>query len=260
MLLAATTDPDGVRRARPEALTSPIAVSPSAYRWEADMTQPVVERVSRLLPRSRSAHVVVGEVPAAIGIVDVVAAQFDPDAVRHRLKHGVGPLCSPLRVRVLDGLRDQRPRRIATIAQRVHSNPRALMRSTLVPLADAGLVEMTERSVLSTGRWRPVGVHLTAIELKLSKWRDALRQADNFGLSADRSWVVLDEKRARGGMTAMSQFEQRGVGLAVLRGDGRIRVVVRPGRRQPDRWLKALMSERAWTVAESELAAAVTAC
>jgi hypothetical protein len=93
---------------------------------------------------------------------------------------------------------------------------------------------------------------LTAVELKLSKWRGALRQADNFAQSADRSWVVLDHARSRPAIASAEQFRHAGIGLAVLQRDGALRVVVRPVRRAPERWLRALMAERAWEAAEMQ--------
>ena len=218
------------------------------------MTGLVASRVHCLLPRAGVAHLVVGEVPAAQGIADVVAVRFDPEALRRRLEVGVGPLCSPLRVRTLDLLRADRGMRVSTLARKVGSNPRALERSTLGPLAEMGLVDVSDGLVWATGAWRPVGSQLTAVELKLSKWRDALRQADNFALSADRAWVVLDQARAGAAVSAADYFQQFGVGLALLAGDGRLRVVVRPSGRRPVRWLRALMAERAWAVAEAEVA------
>ncbi|ORW05847.1 hypothetical protein [Mycobacterium kyorinense] len=150
----------------------------------------VADQVHRLMPRG-GAHLVVGEVPAAQGIADIVAVRFDTDALRTRLSSGIGPVTSPLRVRVLHVLREDRYVRSATLAAYVGTNASALTRSTLKPLAELGLVELQKGLVRSTGAWRPVAAHLTAVELKLSKWRDALRQADNFAISADRSWMVL---------------------------------------------------------------------
>jgi hypothetical protein len=219
------------------------------------MTALVAADVQRLLPHRAAAHLVVGEVPAAQGIADVVAVRFDPDALRRRLDVGVGPLCSPLRVLTLSLLRVDRGMRVSTLARKVGSNPRALTRSTLRPLMELGLVELAGELVSATGAWKPVGAQLTAVELKLSKWRSALRQADNFALSADRTWVVLDESRSGGAVAAADHFREVGVGLALLARDGRVRPVVSPGNRRPMRWLRALMAERAWAFAEAEVAA-----
>jgi hypothetical protein len=227
-----------------------------AFRWEADMTALVAEQVGRLLPRSTNTlALVVGEVPAAVGISDIVAVRFDREAVRHRLDTGVGPLCSPLRVRALDILRTDRPIRVTTLARKLGTNTRALTRSTLVPLANIGVVGFAGDGVTATGAWRPVGAHLTAVELKLSKWRDALRQADNFAVSADRSWVVLDFARAGAAIAGRDVFEKYGIGLAVLDGAGHLQVITRPAGRRPQRWLRALMAERAWAAAEADVAA-----
>jgi hypothetical protein len=219
------------------------------------MTALVTDQVRNVLPRSCAAHLVVGEVPAAQGIADVVIVRFDPVAVRRRLDSGIGPLCSPLRIRTLHLLREDRGVRLGTLARKVGSNARALMRSTLGPLSEVGAVEVSDGMVRATGAWRPVGAHLTALELKLGKWRDALRQADNFSLSADRAWVVLDAARATAAVAAVDHFRQAGIGLAVLSSDGRLRVVIRPHGRRPQLWLRALLAERAWAVAEAEVAA-----
>src|ERR1700722_4084337 len=108
------------------------------FRWEAEMTQLVASQVGRLMPPG-GAHVVVGEVPAAQGIADVVAVRFDTGALHDRFNNSVGPITSPLRVRVLYLLGKNRPVRTSTLAARVGTNPSALTRSTLGPLADLGL-------------------------------------------------------------------------------------------------------------------------
>jgi len=214
---------------------------------------PVVGReILRLVPRSPQAPLVVDEVPAGQGIADVVAVRFDTGALRDRLDALVGPICSPLRVRTLLALRSDRLTRIATLARKVHASPTSLTRSTLRPLAEDGLVEVCGDCARSTGAWRPVDGHVTAIELKLSKWRDALRQADNIAIGADRSWVVLDAARASQAVAAADQFRAFGVGLAVVGAESPLRIVVRPSGRRPERWLRALMAECAWRRVEAD--------
>lgn len=252
MLLATpTTETVPVRMPYPRP--DPFPASP-AFRWEADMTAPLVSELKRLLPRPGLAHLVVGEIPCAQGIADVLAVRLNPEAVASRLRNGVGPICSPLRIRTLDHLRVDRPLLLSTLARRLGTNPRALIRSTLADLEALGLVDLSATAVRSTGSYRPVGLHVTAVELKLSKWRDALRQADNLCLSADRSWVVVDEATAKGALDGVELFKQFGVGLAVLKCGGRLRVVVCPAGRRPERWLRALVAERAWAAAEAEVA------
>jgi hypothetical protein len=219
----------------------------------------VGQQIERLVPRSNRASLVVDEVPAGQGIADVVAVRLHAEAVRDRLQAGVGPVCSPLRIRILLALRTDRPMRMETLARKVHASPHSLARSTLRPLTDGGLIELAGGSARSTGVWRPVDAHVTAVELKLSKWRQALRQADNIAVGADRSWVVLDGARASRAVAAADYFRAFGVGLALVSSDSSLRVVVRPAGRRPQRWLRALMAECAWDRAEADVAASLPA-
>lgn len=228
----------------------------AGFRWEAEMTAMVAAQIARLMPPG-GAHVVVGEVPAAQGVADVVAVRFDTDALNQRLESGVGPITSPLRVRVLHLLRSDRPVRISTLAARLGTSATALTRSTLGPLAELGLVEVQTGTVRSTGAWRPVPAHVTAVELKLSKWRDALRQADNFAISADRAWLVLDAARSAAAVRESAFIASFGVGLAVIASTGELQVIAPPRGRRPERWLRALMAEQVWASAEGEVSAMV---
>lgn len=261
MLLAVTTDVSGSLVERASGCAAPAFVATTSerehdrFRWEADMTALVAGQVHQLMPRG-GAHLVVGEVPAAQGIADIAAVRFDPDAVRRRLDIGVGPVTSPLRLQVLRLLREDRGMRTTTLAARLGTNAPALTRSTLGPLVELGLVELAGDVVRSTGAWRPVAAHVTAVELKLSKWRDALRQADHFAMSADRAWIVLDAARSAAAVRASGFIAAFGVGLAVVERSGELRVVVPPRGRHPQRWLRALMAEQAWAVAEREVAQA----
>lgn len=221
------------------------------FRWEAEMTQLVASQVGRLMPPG-GAHVVVGEVPAAQGIADVVAVRFDTEALQHRFDNAVGPITSPLRVRVLHMLGKNRTLRTSTLAERLGTTGAALTRSTLGPLAELGLVEMRADTVTPTGAWRPLPAHVTAVELKLSKWKDALRQADNFAMSADRAWLVLDAARSAAAVRESTFIAAFGVGLAVVDTSGELQVVARPRGRRPERWLRALMAEQVWAAAQSE--------
>lgn len=217
------------------------------------MTDLVADQIQLLMPRG-GADLIVGEVPAAQGIADIVGVRFDQDVMRHRMESGIGPITSPLKVRVLHSLRKDRAVRISTLAQRLHTSPTALTRSTLRPLAELGLVELNATTVSSTGVWRPIAAHVTAVELKLTKWRSALRQADNFAYSADRAWLVLDASRSAAAVREKALIQSLGVGLAVIRTTGELQVIVRPKGRRPERWLRSLMAEQVWAAAIADMA------
>lgn len=60
------------------------------------------------------------------------------------------------------------------------------------------------------------GMTITAIELKLSRWREALDQALTYLRFADRSYVVLDADRASPNEEMLNAFQASGVGLLAL--------------------------------------------
>jgi hypothetical protein len=229
-------------------MTTSVAPAPTeAFRWERDMT-PLVEACAERFAGSTEGHdAVLAEVPAAVGVVDLLVVRFDREAIDCRAGAGVGPICSAKKIHVLDAVGTARWRRVDTIAREVGSNGPALMRSTLLPLAEMELLELDGGRMRATGVWSPVATHVTAIELKLEKWRSALRQADNFALSSDRTWVVIDSAKASGAKAHVERFRSVGIGLAAIDSIGDVRVLARPsGKRRPAvRWLRSLMAERA---------------
>jgi hypothetical protein len=216
------------------------------FRFESEMTEPVEALVRLLTPgRVRPDHVL-REMPAGQGVVDLLAVDFDDDVLSRRVRAGLGPIELPLRIEVLAHLRSDRFLSLERLARRVGSNPRALTRSTLRPLAEIGAIELEPKRARATGAWIPVAKRLTAIELKLSKWRDAAQQADNAAWAADRSWVVLDVRRAGAAVRHRDYFAELGIGLAVVDVVGRLRVVERPRRARCVPWLRAWLGELAW--------------
>jgi hypothetical protein len=223
------------------------------FRWEADMTPMVESSIGQLWQGTMPPDLILREAQGAIGIIDLVSVAFNHPALDHRLRECLGPVTLPLRVQVLDALGRRRPMRVETLARRLGRNPRALLRSTLQPLQELGAVELGADRVVASGAWAPVAAQTVAIELKLSKWRSALRQADNAAMSADKAWVVLDKARAGGALLAQDYFRASGIGLAVVNSTGGLELIVRAGRRRVVRWLHAWLGELAWAGADKQI-------
>jgi predicted transcriptional regulator len=210
------------------------------------MTDAVEALVCRLTPRRVRPDHVLREMPAGQGVVDLLAVDFDDQVLSRRVRAELGPIELPLRIQVLSHLRPDRFLSLERLARRVGSNPRALARSTLRPLAELGAIELQATRARATGAWIPVAKRLTAVELKLSKWRDAARQADNAAWAVDRSWVVLDARRAGAALRNHDYFAEFGIGLAVVDSTGVLQVVERPRRSRSVPWLRAWLGELAW--------------
>jgi len=91
-----------------------------------------------------------------------------------------------------------------------------------VGAADRTLQKLTRRNFLGLngeGKYyleasaNPRSCQLTAVEVKLSRWRDALDQATNYLVFADLAYVVLDGQRFVVRPEVMNEFRSAGVGL-----------------------------------------------
>ncbi len=93
--------------------------------------------------------------------------------------------------------------------------------------ADLTLQKLTRRNFLgvnSEGQYyleasaNPRSCQLTAVEVKLSRWRDALDQATNYLAFADFAYVVLDGQRFVVRPEVLNEFHSTGVGLLLQYG------------------------------------------
>lgn len=70
---------------------------------------------------------------------------------------------------------------------------------------------------------------LVAVELKLTDWRHALRQAVAYQLAADESWVAMPLAGASRAYREAWRFRREGVGLLAVDDAGRVRLPIPAG-------------------------------
>jgi len=82
------------------------------------------------------------------------------------------------------------------------------------------------------GRWADLVAvserEVVAVELKVSAWREAIRQAMAYQLGADRAYVAMPLAEAHGAYRGRFAFEREGVGLIAVDDLNRVRVVLAP--------------------------------
>jgi len=92
-------------------------------------------------------------------------------------------------------------------------------------LRDAGFDVRLEVPIL--GRRADVvgscGTTVTAIEMKMHRWAEALRQAIAYQLAADRVWVAMPLGAACRAYRQRWTFQSEGVGLLAVDDEGRVR-------------------------------------
>lgn len=74
---------------------------------------------------------------------------------------------------------------------------------------------------------------IIAIEAKLTKWRDALRQANRYRHFSHASWVVMNRATSSAAIKNIETFKRFGIGLAVVDMDGNMDIHYNPGLSEP---------------------------
>src|SRR5881409_1487641 len=92
-------------------------------------------------------------------------------------------------------------------------------------LRDAGFDVRIEVPILGrrAGLVGSRGTSVTAIEMKMHRWAEALRQAIAYQLAADRVWVAMPLDAASRAYRQRWTFQSEGVGLLAVDDRGRVR-------------------------------------
>jgi hypothetical protein len=88
---------------------------------------------------------------------------------------------------------------------------------------------------------------IVAIEVKVNKWRQAMRQALNYQLAADESYVAIPEKNVN--PIDLEEFDKLGIGLIAVNSEGKaaIRISAKPSLRKQNNYsilLRAYVAEK----------------
>lgn len=84
---------------------------------------------------------------------------------------------------------------------------------TLEKLSRAGVVHCVRGAWRLSRQHSSKWIEIVAVEVKLSRWREALCQATEYLDFADRSYVILDGNRAKDSPLIREAFAERGIGL-----------------------------------------------
>jgi len=165
---------------------------------------------------------------------------FDQQGCCYRLRREVGvgrniadvvALCTPTAVFslppesltitesvVLSSLRLRGPTRIDLLERRCGARRGVLRNGALKRLRDSGAVTCGPGGRIALSAEWSRDYRLVAIEAKLTKWRDALKQAKEYRRYADEAYVLLPAGFANRARRAEDEFRDAGVGLWIIAG------------------------------------------
>lgn len=164
------------------------------------------------------------EFPTPWGICDLVGCSFNKRSVNKRFRLGQKkPIGSHLRVMLLSEIPEENNgppiaiSRLAEMYSDFFSTDRIISELNRLE-RDKFIQEVSSRSVYKLNGWMPLQRKIVALELKLSRVRDVLRQAISNLAFADESYVGLPMETAsclaRG--RSILPFIENGIGLIGL--------------------------------------------
>lgn len=186
----------------------------SPFRLERQMFEPFEAAISFLRATSAAtAFRVVREPHIGSCIPDLLIGEWSgtPPPVRRMGSNVARHICAFLETHLSA---DQRTlvNELHLTESGAHRALDTLLRARLVVENEAGEFQLLPNSRSDT-------IAITAIEMKLVRWRDALRQATAYLEFADRAYVVLDGHRVRLTAQMQEEFELSDVGLWLQCGD-----------------------------------------
>jgi hypothetical protein len=205
-----------------------LSVEQRCFRLEADMLAPLSVAAKQLI--GRHAYIVY-EVPAAVGVPDVVVASVDVVALLERA--GKDFLINPTELAVVLYLSNRFVLHEAgvtsgQIADAVGVTRRHLHSSVLPSLRERHHVRSDGTYWYPDVPYRPLATRLITIEAKLHDWKKGLAQAARQVPGSDESWLVLDYARREPAVRRLDLFELYSVGLATIDPAGELLILQPP--------------------------------
>jgi hypothetical protein len=222
------------------------------FKSEISMVKPVVKWMESMDLTVKSEFI------TPWGICDLVGLSFNQRNVRHRLRLGqTEPIGSVTRAALLLKIPDIETNESITLRRLVRDCAPTIsedsVREHTNRLIEAGFVSCPSGDRLQRlNGWMPLHKRLIAVELKLSRVEEAMRQARNNLTFADQSYVGLPKDlavRVAQGRNRWSSFLDAGVGVLAVA--PRACAIVKPSRRRssepaPDPILRFYCAEKFW--------------
>lgn len=187
------------------------AVSPCQFPFESDLVEAVLRQVSEVVGVGAPESFAMSEVRAGTSLADIVV-------VRRKFKSWPR---FPTRLSIVEAvslswLRKLGTTRIDLLESKCGLQRGALRQGTFDELVDDGLIQRGAGGSIGLRENWSNDVEIIAIEAKLSRWRKALRQAKDYLLFADRSYVALPITKERLVPKLTETFTAAGVGLLLV--------------------------------------------
>jgi DNA-binding Lrp family transcriptional regulator len=132
---------------------------------------------------------------------------------------------------------------IATIADQLFAYTESV-ESRVSKLIRFGLIDDTGLLLRATGRHLAADVYISAIEAKLTKWWDAIEQAERYLAFANHAFIAMPADVFDRNDDIVAECEGRGIGALAITPDGHVSMIAEPRDTTPQtpEWVRLVSS------------------
>lgn len=195
---------------------------------EAVIQDIIARRIPHLFSMDHGCIWTAASLPVGAGIPDLVVASYSPQIFALAQLRDSNPY-------LLAYLRAVGPVRVETIAQRTGISVRAASQQVADLLEAQVILRLSARTFVLSPAWREILPEIVTIEVKISDWRRAVRQAARNRIFSHRSFVAVPA-RVAARIRTEAIFKQLGLGLISVSENSTVRLLRRPRRRRPTVW------------------------
>ena len=185
-------------------------------RIEADMKKGIID----FLRKDQNCKNILNEVDSGYGIADFVGLKSSPKRHFFYFKNKID-------IFFLQKMNIHQPVSIDEIEENVHYSRKYLKNVVLKIYKEQGLLDESEGNLYKrVAELNFQDFLLTAVEAKLSKWKQALKQAIFYKKFADYSFVALYKKFIKN--VDFSMFEDNNIGLVSIDDNLNFKLIIKP--------------------------------
>lgn len=199
------------------------------FKYESDMI-PVIKTVLPRILDVQGTFAWANELPVNNRVVDVAAAPVDRMCLEGACETArVLTRLGMIQMSFLAKFTDGKPVSMQQLCRQTFMEPGSVHQIFINPCLRLGLIRRESRYTYTSTEWTmALPPYIVAIEAKLTRWQDVLKQARENLVFADVSFAALDRDCLLTCSRCLGDFENDGIGILSIHTSGEVDVVIQP--------------------------------
>lgn len=212
------------------------------YELESQLVDDILDNIDCLINNDNI--FVSQELEVGSGRADIVISEIDYELFQERINiNSSFNQSNSTIIAILSVLYDNMPLKKTTIAKKTNIRISKLNKLLNELVKEKIIIEEDEKYIKNINFFTKNNL---VVEAKLSKWKKALEQAYRNKLYANKSYVILDKKRANGAIKNINEFITTNIGLGVIdRKTKELEIIFKPkSKNKISKYFKWLANEK----------------